>query len=627
MNSETKDIEARARAIVKNGGVRSAVERGDIPQFQSVSTVEALVLGLLNQGVRKFLGVFGHGSTALGEVLSCYEAAGALRMWNLRNETEAAHCATMLKWHYGETAAVVTSIGPGALHAFAGSLAAASNGIGVYHIYGDQTTHGEGPNMQQIPIARQGGFLSLVNTMGSGYQIHTPESLFTALRMGAATVFNPDFPGPFFLLLPMNTQSAVMEACNLLEIPEPPRCVPAASMDRKAFIQATALARQARAVTIKFGGGAASCGPEILELAELLDAVIVPGAKMSGVVPYSSRRCMAVGGSKGSICGNFAMNEADLAIVIGARAVCQWDCSGTAWKKARAVVNFNTRAVDAGHYNRTVAVVGDAKLNLRAWIEVLKKEGFAAKTAPSPWLEINLAKKREWQEFKKKRFENPILFDPLWGREVLSQPAAIEAAYRFALRKGAARYFDAGDVQANGFQIAEDEAYGLTFSDTGASYMGLAASALLCTALADRPVYTFAFSGDGSFTMTPQIILDGVEHGARGCLIIFDNRSMAAIAGLQKAQYGNVYRTKDSVNIDYRALAGAVEGVNALFGGYDIASFTKALEQAYAYDGLSVITVPVYMGDDELGGLGVFGSWNVGPWCDEVQKEHHRIGL
>jgi 3D-(3,5/4)-trihydroxycyclohexane-1,2-dione acylhydrolase (decyclizing) len=81
------------------------------------------------------------------------------------------------------------------------------------------------------------------------------------------------------------------------------------------------------------------------------------------------------------------------------------------------------------------------------------------------------------------------------------------------------------------------------------------------------------------------------------------------------------------VNIDYRALAGAVEGVNALFGGYDIASFTKALEQAYAYDGLSVITVPVYMGDDELGGLGVFGSWNVGPWCDEVQKEHHRIGL
>jgi 3D-(3,5/4)-trihydroxycyclohexane-1,2-dione acylhydrolase (decyclizing) len=481
--------------------------------------------------------------------------------------------------------------------------------------------------MQQIPIARQGSFLSLANAMGSGYQIHTPESLFTALRLGAATVFNPDFPGPFFLLLPMNVQSAHMKGCNLLELPLPPRFAAPACQDQEVFEQATHLASKAKAVTIKYGGGAAGCGPEMLELAELLDAVIVPGAKMTGVVPYAHRRVMAVGGSKGSICGNHAMNEADLAIVIGARAVCQWDSSGTAWKKAKAVVNFNTRAVDAGHYNRSVAVIGDAKRNLRTWIEHLKKMGFAAKPLPSPWLEANMAKKAEWRDFKKKRFDNPTLFDPVWGRQVLTQPAAIEIAYRFAAGKKAARYFDAGDVQANGFQIVEDEAYGLTFSDTGSSFMGLAASSLLCTAVADNPVYTFAFSGDGGFTMTPQILFDGVEHGARGCLIIFDNRSMAAIAGLQKAQYGNVFKTKDSVDIDYIALAQAVKGVKAFSGGYDADSLVRALEEAYAHDGLSVVTVPVYMGDDELGGLGVFGDWNVGAWCDEVQKEHHRIGL
>ncbi len=627
MNKEKNEIEIRARAIVEFGSVRNAIERGALPQYQRLSLVEALVIGLLNQGVRKYLGVFGHGSTALGEVLSCYEGAGALKMWNLRNETEAAHCATMLKWHYGETAAVVTSIGPGALHAFAGSLGSASNGIGVYHIYGDETTHDEGPNMQQIPIGKQGGFLSLANTMGSGYQLHTPESLFTALRLGAATVFNPEFPGPFFLLLPMNIQAAKMESCNLLELPEPPRYAPVSCADLDVFAAAARMARDARAVTIKIGGGAAGCGPEIQELADLLDAVIVPGAKMSGVVPYSSPRYMAVGGSKGSVCGNFAMNEADLAVVVGARAVCQWDCSGTAWKKARGVINFNTRPIDAGHYNRAVAVIGDAKRNLRQWIDYLKKEGFTPGTGTSSWLKINQEKKREWQELKKKRYDNPTLFDPVWGKKVLTQPAAIEIAYRFAMGKGAARYFDAGDVQANGFQIVEDETEGLTYSDTGASYMGMAASGLLCTAVADRPVYTFAFSGDGSFTMTPQVLFDGAEHGARGCLIIFDNRSMGAIAGLQKAQYGNVYRTFDSVETDYTALAGSVKGVNSLFGGHDPESFGKALEKAYAYDGLSVVTVPVYMGNDELGGLGVYGSWNVGNWCEEVQKEHHRIGL
>ena len=46
-------------------------------------------------------------------------------------------------------------------------------------------------------------------------------------------------------------------------------------------------------------------------------------------------------------------------------------------------------------------------------------------------------------------------------------------------------FFDAGDVQANGFQIAVDETEGATITDGGASYMGFATSAVLATALGD----------------------------------------------------------------------------------------------------------------------------------------------
>ena len=62
------------------------------------------------------------------------------------------HCAGNTE----RLSAVVTSIGPGAMQAFAGSLAAASNGVGVYHIYGDETTFGEGYNMQQVRRSEQG---------------------------------------------------------------------------------------------------------------------------------------------------------------------------------------------------------------------------------------------------------------------------------------------------------------------------------------------------------------------------------------------------------------------------------------------------------------------------------------
>ena len=62
----------------------------------------------------------------------------------------------------------------------------------------------------------------------------------------------------------------------------------------------------------------------------------------------------------------------------------------------------------------------------------------------------------------------------VWQREVLYQPAAIKVVADFAKSIDAAKFFDAGDVQANGFQIVEDDRTGDTFTETGASYMGFA---------------------------------------------------------------------------------------------------------------------------------------------------------
>ena len=66
----------------------------------------------------------------------------------------------------GEKAAVVTSIGPGALQALAASIAPASDGLGVWYLLGDETTEDEGPNMQQIPGYEQNAFLRLFGTSG-----------------------------------------------------------------------------------------------------------------------------------------------------------------------------------------------------------------------------------------------------------------------------------------------------------------------------------------------------------------------------------------------------------------------------------------------------------------------------
>jgi 3D-(3,5/4)-trihydroxycyclohexane-1,2-dione acylhydrolase (decyclizing) len=103
-------------------------------------------------------------------------------------------------------------------------------------------------------------------------------------------------------------------------------------------------------------------------------------------------------------------------------------------------------------------------------------------------------------------------------------------------------------------------------------------------------------------------------------VVIFDNRRMAAITGLQLAQYGHEFRTNDRIAVDYVRLAGAVEGVRALFGGEDAGALRRALREAHAHAGLSVVHVPVYCGPDERASLGAWGDWNVGNWCDRVQR-------
>ena len=85
---------------------------------------------------------------------------------------------------------------------------------------------------------------------------------------------------------------------------------------------------------------------------------------------------------------------------------------------------------------------------------------------------------------------------------------AIKIACDFAKKKNAIKFFDAGDVQANGFQIAEDETPYQTFTETGASYMGFSPSAILASAISDKKSYPISFVGDGSFMMNPQVLIE-----------------------------------------------------------------------------------------------------------------------
>lgn len=612
-------VAERARAIAAAGGVGAAVAAGLVGEEIDCSVSEAVVLGLLKQGVRKYLAIFGHGSTDLAEVLRIYAAAGALSVHAFRNEVAMAHAATALRWQYGEQVAVVTSIGPGALQAMAASIAAASNGVGVWHVYGDETTFDEGFNMQQIPKHEQGLYGRLTAVMGESYVLHTPQALRAALRRGSMRVNHPHFAGPFYLLLPINVQPGTIRALRLASLPEPFSPPATVVADNGAVEAAVDLIHRHRKVVIKAGGGTRRFAPEIRALAGAVDGVVVLSPNSLGVLRDDDPRNMHVGGSKGSLSGNGAMEEADLLIAVGTRAVCQADCSGIGYPAARAVVNINGELADAAHYNRTVMLPGDIGKVVGRLVDALARRPPAP---PAGWLAACARRKARWHEIRVEAAGCPPLHDAVWKRPVLTQPAVLENVLGFAREAGATCLFDAGDVQANGFQLARDTEPMQTITEAGASYMGFAVSALAASGIAGRPQRVIAVTGDGSFMMNPQILIDGVEHGVRGTIVLLDNRRMAAISSLQLDQYGVDFATSDAVEVDYVALAGAVKGVRAFSGGDTRESLGEALRAAYAHDGLSFVHVPVYFGGDPRAGLGVYGKWNVGNWVEEVQRAY-----
>ncbi len=616
---------ARAAAIAAHRSLRAAIAAGAAPATATASLAELVVLGLLEQDVRTYIGILGHGSTTLGESLRIYEAAGVVRFAAVRHETEAAHAASALRIVTGERAAVVTSIGPGALHAFAGSLTSALNGVGVWHIYGDATTEAEGPNMQDLPGSVQSGWQRLASTMGGSYSLHTPQALTHALQQGAAVVDHPYRAGPFFLLLPINTQPQMVHDFNLRRLPRGGG-IRLGAAEAERIASAARLLRAAKRVVVKTGGGARSLGPLLDRFLNCVDGVAVLSPNSVGALGPDKPRNMGVGGSKGSISGNFAMEHADTLVVLGARAVCQSDCSRTGYPNVGEVVNVNADPAAATHYANTIALVGDLERTLEALCDELDQLPIASDHSAA-WLADCASARAEWDLYLKTRTDPVLLRDRCWDQPVLSQAAALRIIEDWAARRGAFRWFDAGDVQATAFQVSRDESPDLSFTDGGASYMGFGASALLATALSPDAPYSLSVVGDGSFLMNPQALVDGVVHGARGAVVVLDNRRMGAISGLQEAQYGEAYATFDDAVVDYVALASSIQGVEAVSGAGGAEQLVDALDRVFEHGGVGLVHVPVYYGDDPRGSIEAFGRWNVGSWVADTQALRHRINL
>ena len=109
--------------------------------------------------------------------------------------------------------------------------------------------------------------------MGESYVLHTPDSVRDALRRGALRVNHPYTAGPFYLMLPLNTQPASL-TLNIAALPERPNLPRVTAADDAAFEQAADLIRQHDRIVIKAGGGTHGFPQQLRDLAEKIGAAV-----------------------------------------------------------------------------------------------------------------------------------------------------------------------------------------------------------------------------------------------------------------------------------------------------------------------------------------------------------------
>jgi len=78
----------------------------------------------------------------------------------------------------------------------------------------------------------------------------------------------------------------------------------------------------------------------------------------------------------------------------------------------------------------------------------------------------------------------------------------------------------------------------------------------------------------------PQILIDAVDTGVRGMLVIFDNRRMAAISSLpDRAISASSSGPTTALPSHYAKMASAVAGVKAIHADGPVAELQDALER------------------------------------------------
>lgn len=527
-----------------------------------ITGAQIVIETLLEQGVDT---VFGFpGATVIDIYDKLYDCRDRIRHVLAAHEQGAAHAADGYARATGKPGVVIATSGPGATNLVTGIATAFLDSVPMIAITGNVSNSMIGRDAFQeiditgvtLPITKHNFFVRDIKVLAD-----TIREAFKIATSGR--------PGPVLVDIPNDIQS------DTYEFKAKAKVVPAkpAKAEESAIERACEMIAECKRPYIYFGGGAvrAGAGEKILALADKIDAFI--GCSMMGLseIPTSHPRFLGMQGMHGHFASSVALAKSDLMIAVGVRF-----SDRATGKTDRYALNSKKIHIDAdiAEIGKNVSVDLGVCCDIKDFIARLT-DAVEEKKLPDWEEKIRSLRSRESDAYDDDSF--------VPRRVILDVASKVSADTRIATDVGQHQMWTAQ------FYNFRQKHTWLSSGGLGTMGFGLGASIGASFATGKRSVL---ITGDGSFGMSLNELATAVTYKVPVTVIIFNNHTLGMVRQWQTLFYDKRYSGTDIDRAtDFVKLAEAFGAKG--FRAETVDEFNKAFDEAYAYDGPSVIDMKI----------------------------------
>ncbi|WP_375272413.1 acetolactate synthase 3 large subunit [Sphingomonas sp.] len=510
------------------------------------SGADILVEALVDLGVEIVFGYPG------GAVLPIYDAlfrAQKIKHILVRHEQAATHAAEGYARSTGKPGVVLVTSGPGATNAITGITDAMLDSIPMVVITGQVPTHLIGSDAFQeadtVGITR--------HCTKHNYLVKDP-AILGATMHEAFHIATSGRPGPVVIDIPKDVQVATA-AYSKPGLIQHKTYRPALKADRAAIEQAVDMIAAAERPMLYTGGGVINSGPAaaqlLVELARITGAPVTSTLMGLGAYPASSPQFLGMLGMHGTYEANWAMNQADLIVNIGAR----FDDRVTGRLDAFAPNSRKIHVdIDRSSINKTVRIdlpiVADAGRAMEDMIRVWKSRQYAKPDLSAWWERIAEWRARECLAFPEDEhngFHGEIMpqraVRALWEATHARQPIITTEVGQHQM--WAAQYF--------GFELPNK-----WLTSGGLGTMGYGLPAAIGAQLGNPNALVIDIAGEASIQMNIQELATATQYRLPVKVFILNNEYMGMVRQWQELTYESRYSESYSDSLpDFVRLAEA----------------------------------------------------------------------